>query len=185
MDSEELLEQLADIHLPQAVSYWPPAPGWWILALLLLITSYFLVKRYLSYITQQRICQHALAELNRCYREFAAAEGVSRDEANLRYVNAFNSVLRRVALVHFPLANVASLDGREWVDFIREKGDSTGLTEEIATALSYGRFQMTLDVDVDAMNNLGLAWIRSLYLGRSGTESDQLHVAPTHKGLTT
>ncbi|MDD9889677.1 MAG: DUF4381 domain-containing protein [Gammaproteobacteria bacterium] len=82
----------------------------------------------------------------------------------LRYVNEFNSVMRRVALVHFPQANVASLGGDAWVDFIRQKGDSSGLNDEIAAALSFGRFQTQCDVDVDAMNSLGQAWITSLYL---------------------
>ena len=45
MDSEELLAQLADIHLPLAVSYWPPAIGWWVLVLVLLAGMYKLVQR--------------------------------------------------------------------------------------------------------------------------------------------
>lgn len=29
--------QLRDIHLPDPVSWWPPAPGWWLAALLLML----------------------------------------------------------------------------------------------------------------------------------------------------
>jgi hypothetical protein len=63
------------------------------------------------------------------------------------------------------LANVASLGGNAWVDFIREKGDSSQLDDGIAAALSYGRFQTECEVDVEAMNNLGQQWVTSLYLG--------------------
>ncbi|NKB31833.1 MAG: DUF4381 family protein [Pseudomonadales bacterium] len=164
MDSEELLAQLADIHLPAEVSYWPPAPGWWILALLLLVAVVYFVRRMVQLRNLRQVCQHALAELDRCYKSFAGANG-DPGSVRLRYVNEFNSVMRRVALVHFPQANVASLGGDAWVDFIRQKGDSSGLNDEIAAALSFGRFQTQCDVDVDAMNNLGQAWITSLYLG--------------------
>ena len=38
------LEQLRDIHLPQAVHWWPPAPGWWVVAALILALTIWLVR---------------------------------------------------------------------------------------------------------------------------------------------
>lgn len=171
MDSEELLSQLADIHLPEPVSFWPPAPGWWVLAVLLLIAVALLVRQLLKLREKQKICQYALAELDRCLQHLADS-GTDLDEARLHYINEVNSVLRRVALVHFPRSNVASLGGAAWVDFIREKGDSSLLDEDLAKALSHGRFQPRCDVDADALNALGHAWVRSLYLQKHSTEHE-------------
>ena len=36
MNNPDPLAQLRDIHLPDPISGWPPGPGWWLLALLLL-----------------------------------------------------------------------------------------------------------------------------------------------------
>ena len=163
MDSEDLLNQLADIHLPEPVSYWPPAPGWWVLAVLLLIGLVIFARYLMAKRERQKICQHAVAELDRCFERLGQTSD-SLDKAQLHYVNEVNSVLRRVALVHFPDSNVAGLGGSAWVDFIREKGDSSLLNEDIAAALSHGRFQTRCDVDADDLNALGQAWIRSLYL---------------------
>ncbi len=163
MDSEDLLSQLADIHLPEPVSFWPPAPGWWVLAVLLLIGLAFLVRYLMKVREKQKICQYALAELDCCRQRLTNSDD-EPDAARLHYINEVNSVLRRVALVHFPQNNVASLGGTAWVDFIREKGDSSLLNEELSKALSHGRFQPRCDVDADALNALGHAWVRSLYL---------------------
>lgn len=168
MDSEELLSQLADIHLPEPVSFWPPAPGWWVLAVLLLIAVALLVRHLMKLLEKQKICQYALAELDRCLQHLSDS-GADQDAARLHYINEVNSVLRRVALVHFPRSNVASLGGAAWVDFIREKGDSSLLDEDLAKALSHGRFQPRCDVDADALNALGHAWVRSLYLQKHST----------------
>ena len=165
MDSEELLAQLADIHLPEPVSYWPPAIGWWILAAIALVLLALLFRKFAKIRRQQKICQYAVAELQRCYDSYSQADPATIDQSKLDYVNQFNTVVRRVALVHFPQANVASLDGASWVDFIRQKGESSLMTDEIATALQYGRFQTKCDVDVDAMQGFGQQWIESLYKG--------------------
>ena len=178
MDSEELLAQLADIHLPQAVSLWPPAPGWWILALLLLCLTLFGGYKIVLHSRLKKICANALAELDRCHLAYANSSSQDLNEIKLRYVNQFNSVIRRVALYHFPMANVASLGGKAWVDFIREKGDSSQLDEDIAAALSYGRFQTECDVDVEAMNSLGQHWITSLYLGDHSPASNPQGLDP-------
>ena len=174
MDSEDLLNQLADIHLPEPVSFWPPAPGWWVLAVLLLVAGVLALRWYARERARREIVGYALAELERCYQRYAASDDVeaSPDERKLRYVNEVNSVLRRVALVHFPGANVASLAGREWVDFIRENGDSSKLDDELAVALSYGRFQTRCDVNTEALYDLGQTWIRSLYSGNPDSSSD-------------
>ena len=178
MDSEELLAQLADIHLPQAVSIWPPAPGWWILTLLLLGAGLFLGHKVVLQLRLRKTCAHALAELDRCHLAYANSPSQDLNELKLRYVNQFNSIIRRVALYHFPMANVASLGGKAWVDFIREKGDSSQLDEDIAAALSFGRFQTECDVDVEAMNSLGQQWINSLYLGDHNPASDPQGLNP-------
>lgn len=164
MDSEELLAQLADIHLPEPVSFWPPAPGWWVLALLVLIGLVYLGRRVLAARTRRKICDYALNELEGCYQSLVNSPQDDLDNLKLRYVNEVNSVLRRVALVHFPQANVASLGGHAWVDFIRQNGDASLLNEEIAAALSHGRFQTKCSVDADALHSMGRAWISSLYL---------------------
>ncbi len=65
--------------------------------------------------------------------------------------------------MHFPNNAVAGLDGQAWVDFIRQKGDSSLLNEQIAAALSRGRFQTRVEVDSQALYELGRAWINSLY----------------------
>lgn len=173
MDSEELLAQLADIHLPQPVGLWPPAPGWWVLGMLLLLLALFAARKYLRYSRLRHVCNHALAELDRCHARLAAATGDMADSSRLRYINEVNTVLRRVALVHFPQAASASLDGSAWVDFIRQKGESSAMTDEIAAALSYGRFQKQCDVDVDALNSFGRRWITSLYLQRPTPDTKQ------------
>lgn len=181
MDSEELLAQLADIHLPQPVSYWPPAIGWWILAAIALVLLVILFRKLANSRRQQKICQYALAELQRCYDNYSHADSAAADQSKLDYVNQFNTVVRRVALVHYPQANAASLDGASWVDFIRQKGESSLMTDDIATALQYGRFQTKCDVDVDAMQSFGQQWIESLYKGdkKSNDDSgDEIDSAP-------
>ena len=160
MDSEELLAQLADIHLPAEVSFWPPALGWWILALLLLIAGSFATRKLYEKAEQRKACQYALTELESCLKRLNESTGQKK---LLRYVNDVNTVLRRVALVKFPESNPGSLVGETWIAFIRRTGDSSRLDEQLSAALSHGRFRKQVEVDSQALNQMAHSWILSVY----------------------
>jgi len=160
MDSEELLAQLADIHLPAEVSFWPPALGWWILTVLLFIAAGFAAKKLYEKAVERKACQYALTELENCLKRLGESTG---QENLLRYVNDVNTVLRRVALVKFPESNPGSLAGESWVAFIRRTGDSSRLNEQLSAALSYGRFRIQIELDSQALHEMAHSWIHSVY----------------------
>lgn len=166
MDSEELLAQLADIHLPEPVSSFPPAPGWWLLALLLLIGAVVAYRKFSIVNRQRKFRENALAELEQCFQAFASPQSHGEDLGvlKLQFVNSFNSVLRRVALWHFPQDNVASLAGDDWIAFLQEHGSGDELSEEMIYALSKGRFQTSMEVDVERLYQYGQHWISTLYM---------------------
>ena len=172
MDSEELLAQLADIHLPAEISFWPPAFGWWILALMLLIAGSFATRKLYEKAEQRKACQYALAELESCLKRLDESAGQKK---LLRYVNDVNTVLRRVALVKFPESNPGSLVGGTWIAFIRRTGNSSQLDDQLSAALSHGRFEKQIEVDSQALYQMAHSWILSVYQ-RDTTPSNGLEL---------
>jgi hypothetical protein len=146
------LSQLRDIHMPAPVSWWPPAPGWWVVLALLLIVAglgYALYRRR----RRNRWRGSALTELARL--RAAPAEGLLRD---------LSVLLRRVAISRFPRHDVAALTGEAWLAFLdRTLGEGVAFQSEVGRALlsaPYGRS----DADVDAGPLLDLCerWIKRL-----------------------
>src|SRR5690606_21829206 len=109
MEAEDPLSQLADIHLPDAVTIWPPAPGWWVLAALVLVAAAFLCRHQLRRVLVRRRMNSALGELEQAYHtwQLRAEQGVDTNQAGLDLLYGFNAVLKRVALVYFPQSGTA------------------------------------------------------------------------------
>ena len=89
---------LRDIHLPAEPSWWPPAPGWWLLAALVLVAIVVAVwtwrrQRRLRGCRQQVL--HELEQLIRQHRDDGSPERLLRD---------LHHLLRRVARRHDPRA---------------------------------------------------------------------------------
>ena len=100
------LPELRDIHLPEGVSMWPPAYGWFvILALvLLLITFYHCWKKW----RQVSRKLYALRFLDKLERQNIADSGKKISE-----------LLRRICLYRYPEA--VALSGNDWLMFIKQK----------------------------------------------------------------
>ena len=86
MNDEAATLQLRDIHLPGDAPFWPPAPGWWLLALLIVALIVWGVVRAMRH---YRIRRHrarvmaALAQLETYIEGGASADERIRGAAYL------------------------------------------------------------------------------------------------------
>ena len=108
------LSNLRDIVVPPAVSFWPPASGWWIVGAACLVAVGVAVAAAVRHRTRNAYRREAL-------RELATAD--ARD---------ISAILKRAALAAFPREQVASLTGPAWIAFL----DRTGGTKFATTALA-------------------------------------------------
>ena len=106
------LTQLRDIHLPEPVSWWPPAPGWWmaLAAVIVFILLVAVVRRRVRVRRWRREARAAIAQLKQQHRE--------RPEQGREIVEQLSVLMRRVATTRFPAAEVASLSGEQWLLFL-------------------------------------------------------------------
>jgi hypothetical protein len=103
------LGALRDIHLPEPISWWPPAPGIIIGSILLLIMCGYLVF-YFSTQKTRKIKQMALEQLSWIEK--------SHHQNTAQTIAEISILLKQVALTFYPRTEVASLDGEAWILFL-------------------------------------------------------------------
>jgi hypothetical protein len=173
MEAEDPLSDLADIHLPDAVPFWPPAPGWWVLAALLLAGLCWLGwLQFRAWQRRQRMqaALNELASVYRTYNERPAEAGTN--EAGLAFLHGCNEILKRVALEHYPVLAVARLNGREWLGFLDVHGNTNGFSAGAGQVLGDGSYRPRFDADVDAVQALCSDWIRLQYRKQDAAADD-------------
>jgi len=112
--SSASLQNLNDIVVPANVSWWPLAPGWYVLAGLML---------FLLLVFAYRAIQHQ--KKNRYRRLALQAITDIRRQADVAAFEQLPVVLKRAALSAWPRGDVAALSGAEWHRFL----DRTASTE--------------------------------------------------------
>jgi hypothetical protein len=110
------LADLHDIHLPLEPSWWPPAPGWWLLTGLVLVLSGLLMRWLWQQRQRQAWRREALAELARL--RLALQAGEMDDGAVLQ---ALSILLRRLLLSRRPREQVAGLHAEAWLRLLDEE----------------------------------------------------------------
>lgn len=176
MDFSDALSELADIRMPGEVSWWPLAPGWWVLLAVLVALAIYGGWRLQKRLALQRRLGGAVSELSKA-RQTLMQAGEDNMEQRLIYVNSVNAVLRRVAMLHLGHNSVASLSGQQWTDFLREHDKAGLLTPQLAEVLAQGRFAPRCDVNADALERMAREWIKNLYMARIGPNNN----SDTHK----
>lgn len=167
------LAGLRDWHLPGPVSWWPPAPGWWVVAVLGLTLVIAVLAWWWPRRRRTAPARAALAEL-KALRASLAREGDSR-----RFAAAISILLRRLALVRYPRDQVAGLAGPQWLAFLERTGGGSGFTKGPGLVLAEGPYRPVaqepaesgvspaVSLELDGLVDLTDHWIRANWEPRS------------------
>ena len=109
---------LRDIHLPEPIGWWPPAPGWWLIPLLVTaaLTLTFLVRRLIRRGRLKKRALQRLEQLTTAYRSSGNQAQLARE---------LSVLLRRLALSINPRTEVAALTGEQWLHYLDRTMDSS------------------------------------------------------------
>ncbi|QIB67232.1 DUF4381 domain-containing protein [Kineobactrum salinum] len=113
MNAQDPLAQLQPLRTPEPVSWWPPAPGWWLLAALLLGLAGWAGWRYWRHYRRNAYRRLALRKLARITQDYAGHQDIGR------LLGELNSLLKSVALQVWPRRDIAALNGDRWLQFLR------------------------------------------------------------------
>lgn len=148
------LAELRDIHAPGPIETWPPAPGWWLLALLAALAAVaalaWLRKRWRG----NRYRREALRELKSLIDEWRGHQD------NRRYLAALQTLLKRTALTGFPRDEVAGLTGEAWVAFLDHSTGTHEFSMGDAEVLIDGNYNPGADIHVETVHGIAERWIR-------------------------
>ena len=151
------MDQLRPMQLPDPVSWWPMAPGWWLLLVLIIASVWGLLWWLRRRWEDPR--RYALAELKNLQACYSSEE---RDQAAL--LTHCNQLLKRTALTLYPRHDVASLSGDAWITFLLNS--SKGCEVKALQCLKEGAYRQNVEYDSAALIKSCRQWLKTAGKGR-------------------
>lgn len=156
-----LLDQLQPTIAPSPVSWWPPAPGWWALLVLvpLLLWGLCYLRRRLP---QRQTREQALDPLRlAALEELASLTRPYDGQPAGPWLQQLNALLKRLARADYPNDNSHVLSGRAWLAFLDTRCPAAGLTRWMVLVEGSYRSHCNLeDKAIDGLNQAVDTWIR-------------------------
>jgi len=152
MEAQQL--QLRDIHLPDAIGWWPPAIGWWILMILIPLFCWFvywLFKR-ITRKTAVKTAKRLLLSLKQ-----------DNDLEDKDKLIELSKLVRRVAISLAPRREVASLTGPQWLEYLNQSVKGTPFSEGAGKVLADVHYKKTVATDLDISATIALCerWLKA------------------------
>lgn len=120
------IDQLRDIHGIQGVPWWPPAPGWWLVAAGMSLLLY-LVWRWRTAI-RLRIPPLPVFNIGSwrwdAARRLRALRGRTGSQDTKQTAGDLSELVRRIAIARLGRDACAGLTGTQWLDWLKENDPS-------------------------------------------------------------
>ncbi len=123
------LDNLHDIVEPAAISWWPPATGFWILLALLLVWMIATGLRFWIRYRRNSYRREALVLLKQI------TPGLQPEQTRGSALAEVAVLLKRTALSTYPREDVAELSGEEWLAFLDRSGHTSRFSDGTAAIL--------------------------------------------------
>ena len=148
---------LRDIHLPDSVSWWPPAIGWWLLVVLLIAAVVIFIILWTKRLRHRRSPVYmARQSFEQIKTEYAA----SGDKCML--VRNISILLRRTVISTNPRKDTAALTGNEWLALLDKPMQGKPFSEGPGQVLATLPYRPYVDVETDTLLQLVDQWCQSL-----------------------
>lgn len=146
---------LRDIHLPDAISWWPPAIGWWILLGLIIVALLFIPKLYrrITFIPLKKVASATFNNIVNQYKE---------NHNGLAFIRETSKFLRQTAMSYCGREEIAQLTGEKWVQTLNQLTEQNHFTEELKQSLLNAPYQKNSRVDTDQLINTVQSWLADL-----------------------
>ncbi len=153
MPLENPLKNLKDIHLPPDISIWPPAPGWWILAVVLLLIFVICGTWIRRSFARRKPKNEAIRLLNNLQNR------QNNSDDTLEILRDLSQLLRRSALTFCREENVASLHGAAWLEFLDRTGETSKFTQGEGHVFGMEIYKQNPEIEIDVLFPLVKKWI--------------------------
>nr|WP_036252941.1 DUF4381 domain-containing protein [Methylobacter sp. BBA5.1] len=145
---------LRDIHMPEAIGWWPPATGWWLVAVSLPLLIFLLVWLYkrLTRKTAVKTAKKMLAQI----KQDPTLDNHSK-------VVELSVLIRRVAISVAPRTQAAGLTGRAWLAYLDGSVKGSPFSEGIGCCLSDAPYRKTQLADAEISHLISLCedWLKA------------------------
>ncbi|MCZ6620217.1 MAG: DUF4381 domain-containing protein [Gammaproteobacteria bacterium] len=143
------LAQLRDIHLPLDPSWWPPAPGWWLLVFGSMALVWFTVRYTRGWIVRRRPLKRARRLYDDLYdklRNNALSEEV--------FVHESNEILKRLLIHGLRVDAAPAANDRRWLALLDAQYGGNEFSRGAGQALGNDRFRPQPRADIEQLHPL-------------------------------
>ncbi len=145
---------LKDIHLPETISWWPPAIGWWLMAVLLPLLIY-LIYQLVKRITRKTAINTAKKLLLQIKQ--------NKQLDNKQKLNELSILVRRVAISTSVREECAGLTGQAWLEYLDRSVKGMPFTQGIGRLLGDAPYRqnMPTEQEIGELTALCETWLKT------------------------